>query len=57
MQNYVINFASDIRHVGGVLQVLLFPPLIKLTTVLASVVRVHVASPDEQRRGGMAHQI
>ena len=57
MQNYVINFASDIRHVGGVLQVLLFPPLIKLTTILASVVRVHVASPDEQRRGGMAHQI
>jgi hypothetical protein len=24
MQNYVINFASDIRQVGGVLQVLLF---------------------------------
>ena len=48
MQNYVINFASDIRQVGGVLQVFLFPPLIKLTTILASVVRVHVASPDEQ---------
>jgi hypothetical protein len=29
MQNYVIHFASDIRYVGGVLQVLLFPPLIK----------------------------
>jgi len=29
MQNYVINFASDIRQVGGVLQLLLFPPLIK----------------------------
>ena len=30
MQNYVINFASDIRQVGaGVLQVLLFPQLIK----------------------------
>ena len=27
MQNYVINFASDIRQVGGVLQVLLFPTL------------------------------
>ena len=30
MQNYVINFASDIRQVGGVLQVLLFPQLIKI---------------------------
>jgi hypothetical protein len=29
MQNYVINFASDIRQVGGVLQVLLFPTLMK----------------------------
>jgi hypothetical protein len=29
-QNYVINFASDIRQVGGVLQVLLFPQLIKI---------------------------
>ena len=29
MQNYVINFASDIRQVGGVLQVLLFPTLIE----------------------------
>ena len=25
MQNYVINFASDIRQVGGVLQVLVSP--------------------------------
>jgi pyruvate kinase len=30
MQNYVINFASDIRQVGGVLQVLLFHQLIKI---------------------------
>ena len=29
MQNYVINFASDIRQVGGVLKVLLFPQLIE----------------------------
>ena len=29
MQNYVINFASDIRQVGGVLQVLPFPTLIE----------------------------
>ena len=29
MQNYVINFVSDIRQVGGVLQVLLFPTLIE----------------------------
>ena len=57
MQNYVIHFASEIRQVGGVLQVLLFSPLNKLTTILASVVRVHVASPDEKRRGGMAQQI
>ena len=30
MQNYVINFVSNIRQVGGVLQVLLFPQLIKI---------------------------
>ena len=29
MQNYVIHFASDIRQIGGVLQVILFPQLIK----------------------------
>jgi hypothetical protein len=30
MQNYVTTVASDIRQVGGVLQVLLFPQLIKI---------------------------
>jgi hypothetical protein len=30
MQNYVINVASDIRQVGGVLQVLLLPLLIEI---------------------------
>ena len=30
MQNYVIKFVSDIPQVGGVLQVLLFPQLIKI---------------------------
>ena len=29
MQNYVINVASDLGHVGAVLQVILFPPPIK----------------------------
>jgi hypothetical protein len=44
MQNYVINFASDIRQVGGVLQVLLFPQprifksLIHLVSLSYSVV-------------------
>jgi len=31
IQHYVIKFASDLRQVGGFLQVLQFPPPIKLT--------------------------
>jgi hypothetical protein len=34
MQHYVIKFVSDLRQVGGFLQVLLFPPPIKLTATL-----------------------
>ena len=30
-QHYVIQFASDLRQVGAFLQVLWFPPPIKLT--------------------------
>ena len=33
-QHYVIKFVSDLRHVGGFLRVLRFPPLIKLTTTI-----------------------
>ena len=32
--NYVIKFVSDLLHVGGFLQVLRFPPLIKLTATI-----------------------
>ena len=31
VQHYVIKFVSDLRQIGGFLQVLWFPPLIKLT--------------------------
>jgi hypothetical protein len=31
IQHYVINFVSDLRQVGGFLQVFRFPPPIKLT--------------------------
>jgi hypothetical protein len=31
IQHYVIKFVSDLRQVGGLLQVLWFPPPIKLT--------------------------
>ena len=31
IQHYVIKFVSDLRQVGGFLQVLWFPPSIKLT--------------------------
>jgi hypothetical protein len=31
VQHYVIKFVSDLRQVGGFLQLLRFPPLIKLT--------------------------
>jgi len=31
----VIKFVSDLRHVGGFLHILLFPPPIKLTNTLS----------------------
>ena len=34
IQNYVIKFVSDWRQVGGFLQVLLFPPLLKMTATI-----------------------
>ena len=32
--NTVITFVSDLRHVGGFLRVLRFPPSIKLTSTI-----------------------
>ena len=34
IQHYVIKFVSDLRQVGGFLQVLQFPPPIKLTATI-----------------------
>ena len=34
VQHYMIKFVSDLRQVGGFLRVLLFPPPIKLTTMI-----------------------
>ena len=34
IQHYVIKFVSDLRQVGGFLQVLRFPPPIKLTATI-----------------------
>ena len=34
IQHYVIKFVSDLWQVGGFLQVLLFPPPIKLTATI-----------------------
>jgi len=34
IQHYVIKFVSDLRQVGGFLQILRFPPPIKLTTMI-----------------------
>ena len=34
IQHYVIKFVSDLRHVGGFLMVLRFPPPIKLTATI-----------------------
>ena len=34
IQHYVIKFVSDLRQVDGFLQVLQFPPLIKLTAMM-----------------------
>ena len=34
IQHYVIKFVSDLRHVGGFLRVLRFPPPIKLTAMI-----------------------
>jgi hypothetical protein len=34
IQHYVIQFVSDLQQVGGFLQVLQFPPLIKLTATM-----------------------
>ena len=34
IQHFVIKLVSDLRHVGGFLQVLRFPPPIKLTAMI-----------------------
>jgi len=34
VQHYVIKFVNDLRNVGGFLQVLRFPPPIKLTATI-----------------------
>jgi hypothetical protein len=34
IQHYVIKFVSDLQQVGGILQVLWFPPSIKLTAMI-----------------------
>jgi hypothetical protein len=34
IQHYVIRFVSDLRQVGGYLQVLRFSPSIKLTAII-----------------------
>jgi len=34
LQHYVIKFVRDLRQVGGFLQVLRFPPPIKLTATI-----------------------
>ena len=34
IQQYVIKFVSDMRQIGGFLQVLRFPPPIKLTATI-----------------------
>jgi hypothetical protein len=34
IQHYVMKFASDLRHVSGFLQVLRFPPPIKLIATI-----------------------
>jgi hypothetical protein len=34
IQHFVIKFVSDLRHVGGFLRVLRFPPPIKLTAMI-----------------------
>ena len=34
IQHYVIKCVSDLRHIGGFLRVLWFPPPMKLTTTI-----------------------
>ena len=34
IQHYVIKFVSDLRQVGDILQIFLFPPPIKLTATI-----------------------
>ena len=34
IQHYMIKFVRDLRHVGGLLRLLRFPPPIKLTTII-----------------------
>ena len=43
MQHYVIKFVSDLQQVGGFLQVLLFPPPIKLAAPLITEILLKVA--------------
>jgi hypothetical protein len=42
-QHYVIKFVSDLRQVGGFLQVLRFPPQIKLTAMIITEIWLKVA--------------
>ena len=40
IQHYVIKFVSDLRQVGGFLQILRFPPPIKLTATAEILLKV-----------------
>ena len=51
VQHYVIKFVSDLRQVGGFLQILQFPPPIKLTAryswnIIESGIKHHQANLD-----------
>jgi len=44
IQHYVINFASNLRQVGGFLRVFLFPPSIK-QSIFESGIKHHNLNP------------
>ena len=48
IQHYVINFDSNLRQVGGFLQVLLFPPSIKLS-VFENGIKHHNLNPSANK--------
>ena len=55
IQNCVIKFVSDLRQIGGFLQVLRFPPPIKLTAMIITEILLRKLNTEPSI--GASHQV